>query len=110
MKVNRFVSLICLLAIFAAVLLWWQAPPASDWSIGTITTLAALAITAELMGFLLPRGAAGSISFIPYMTSVLLVPNFAALAAIPAVRLIAEIAKKREPRKAIFNVAQLTLA
>ena len=62
------------------------------------------------MGFLLPRGASGSISFIPYMTAVLVVPNFAALAAIPAVRLVAEIAKKREPRKAIFNVAQLTLA
>jgi len=98
------------MATIAAIALWRLYPPTADWRVGSIATLAALALTAELMGFLLPRGASGSISFIPYMTTVLVVPNFAALAAIPAVRLIAEIAKKREPRKAIFNVAQLTLA
>jgi putative nucleotidyltransferase with HDIG domain len=110
MRVNSFVRLVSLLAAIAAICLWRVYPPTADWSVGTIATLAALALTAELMGFLLPRGASGSISFIPYMTTVLVVPNFAALAAIPAVRLIAEISKKREPRKALFNVAQLTLA
>jgi putative nucleotidyltransferase with HDIG domain len=40
----------------------------------------------------------------------LVVPNFAALGAIPVARLLAEIARKRQPRKAVFNVAQLTLA
>lgn len=109
MKVNRFVSLICLLAIAAAVLLWWQAPPATDWSIGTIAILAALAITAELLGFLLPRGASGSISFIPYMTSVLLVPNFAALGAIVGSRAVVEIVRARGPVKIAFNTAQLLL-
>lgn len=110
MRVNSFVRIVCALAALAAFVLWRLYPPTADGSVVTIATLAALALTAELMGFLLPRGASGSISFIPYMTAVLVVPNFAALAAIPAVRLVAEIAKKREPRKAIFNVAQLTLA
>jgi putative nucleotidyltransferase with HDIG domain len=110
MKVNTFVKLVCALAILAAVAVWRLYPPTATWSVGTIATLAVLALTAELMGFLLPRGASGSISFIPYMTAVLVVPNFAALGAIPVARLIGEIAKKKEPRKAIFNVAQLTLA
>jgi putative nucleotidyltransferase with HDIG domain len=109
MKANRFVNLICLLAVFAAVLLWHQAPPASGWNFGTIATLAALAITAELMGFLLPRGAAGSISFIPYMTAVLLVPNFAALGAIVGSRAAIEIARRRSIIKITFNTAQLLL-
>jgi putative nucleotidyltransferase with HDIG domain len=110
MKANQFVRLICLLAGTAAIVVWRLYPPAADWTIGTVGTLAALALTAELMSFLLPRGATGSISFIPYMAAVLLVPNFAALAAIPAARLLGEIAKKKELRKTIFNVAQLTLA
>ena len=109
MKVNRFVNLICLLAIFAALLLWLQVPPAASWNFGTIATLAALAITAELMGFLLPRGAAGSISFIPYMTTVLLVPNFAALGAIVGSRAVVEVVRGRGPLKITFNTAQLLL-
>jgi putative nucleotidyltransferase with HDIG domain len=110
MKPNTFVRLVCALAILAALVVWRLFPPASDWSLTTVGTLAALGLTAELMSFLLPRGATGSISFIPYMTAVLLVPNFAALAAIPVARLLGEIAKKTEARKTLFNVAQLTLA
>jgi putative nucleotidyltransferase with HDIG domain len=110
MKANNFVRLVCLLAIAAAIVVWRAYPPEADWSLSTVATLAALALTAELMGFLLPRGASGSISFIPYMTAVLVVPNFAALGAIPVARLLGEVAKKKEPRKTLFNVAQLTLA
>src|SRR5712664_2414523 len=110
MKANQFVRVVCLLAVGAAIVVWRLFPPASDWTVGTIATLAALALTAELMAFLLPRGATGSISFIPYMTAVLLVPNFAALAAIPSARLLGEVAQRKEPRKTLFNVAQLTFA
>lgn len=110
MRVNNFVRFVCLLALAAGFAVWRLYPPTSDWSIGTIATLAALALTAELMRFLLPKGASGSISFIPYMTTVLVVPNFAALAAISAARLLGEIAKKAETRKAIFNVAQMAVA
>ena len=109
MKVNRFVSIICLLAVAGALVLWHQAPPAADWSAGTIATLAALALTAELMGFLLPRGASGSISFIPYMTTVLLVPNFAALVAVVGARAVVELVRARGAMKVLFNTMQLLL-
>jgi hypothetical protein len=110
MKANSFVRLVCLLAVGAAVVVWRVYPPEGDWNVGTICALATLALTAELMGFLLPRGASGSLSFIPYMTAVLVVPNFAALGAIPVARLLGEIARKTESRKTLFNVAQLTFA
>jgi putative nucleotidyltransferase with HDIG domain len=110
MKANNFVRLVCLCAIAAAIVVWRMYPPGHNWNTATVCTLAALALTAELMGFLLPRGASGSISFIPYMTAVLVVPNFAALAAIPVARLLGEIARKNEARKTLFNVAQLILA
>lgn len=110
MKANTYVRLVYLIAAAAAIVVWRMYPPPVDWGFSSIATLAALALTAELMGFLLPRGATGSISFIPYMTAVLVMPNFAALGAIPVARLLGDVARRKEPRKALFNVAQLTLA
>jgi putative nucleotidyltransferase with HDIG domain len=110
MKANNFVKLVCALAIAAACVLWRVAPPSGDWSLGTIAILTAFALTGELIAFLLPRGASGSIAFVPYMTAVMLVPNFAALLAIPAARFLGETAQKKDPKKTLFNIAQLTLA
>jgi putative nucleotidyltransferase with HDIG domain len=110
MRTNRFVSIVGILGAAMALVAWRLFPPAADWSLATIVTLAVLAVTAESMAFLLPRGASGSISFIPHLTTVLLVPNFAALAAISGGRLVFEIAMRRPLHKSVFNIAQLTLA
>ena len=110
MKANSFIRIVCILAVLSAVALWQLMPPSADWTFRTVLTLAAFALTAELMAFLLPRGASGSIAFVPYMTAVMLVPNFAALLAIPAARFLGEAAKRKDPKKTLFNVAQLTLA
>ena len=110
MKTNSFIRIVCALAVASAFALWMYAPPSADWTFKTVGTLAVFALTAELMAFLLPRGASGSIAFVPYMTAVMLVPNFAALLAIPAARFIGEAVKRKDPKKTLFNVAQLTLA
>jgi putative nucleotidyltransferase with HDIG domain len=108
MKVNSFVRIVAFLALSAAAALWMIAPP-TEGSFSTVAMLALLALTADLMGFLLPRGAAGSISFIPYMTAVMLVPNVSALAAIVSTRVIVELARRRGGLKFVFNTAQLLL-
>jgi len=77
--------------------------------IGTLVTLACLALTAELLAFVLPRGARGSIAFIPYIATVLLVPTFAALVTVAVAKAISEIAGKRERVRQVFNVAQLSV-
>jgi putative nucleotidyltransferase with HDIG domain len=109
MRAKTFVQLVCLCALITGAFVWRVLPPPADWSSGTLATLAALALTAELMGFLLPRGAAASISFIPYVTTVLLVPNFAALVAIVGVGAIAELSRQRNSLKFLFNCAQQIL-
>ncbi|MEO8620711.1 MAG: HD-GYP domain-containing protein [bacterium] len=110
MKTKSFIQLVCVLAFGASAALWHWAPPASDFSIGTIGTLAVLALIAELMGFLLPKGATGSISFIPYMATLVLVPNFAALAAVGGANAIAQIAQRRGGLKGLFNAAQIVVS
>ena len=79
MKTKSFVQIVTVTALVMGAALWFVAPPDPDYSISTVGTLALLALTGELMCFLLPRGAHGSISFIPNMTALMLVPNFGAL-------------------------------
>ena len=107
MSAKSFVQLVCAFATIAAIVVWNLFPPAFDWNYGTIASLFAVALTAELMGFLLPNAAAGSISFIPYMTAVLLVPNFSALVAIVGARIIVELGRRNGALKFYFNTAQL---
>jgi putative nucleotidyltransferase with HDIG domain len=106
--VRTFVGAICGAAVISALALHAATPGIPATAVATLVTLGCLALTAELLAFVLPRGAKGSIAFIPYMATVLLVPSFAALATIAAVKTIAEIAGKRETQRQVFNIAQLT--
>jgi putative nucleotidyltransferase with HDIG domain len=108
-KVGLYVASICALALCGGIVLYGVAPGVPSDQVSTLATLACLALTAELLQFVLPRGARGSIAFIPYITTVLLVPSFSALVTVAVVKAIAEFAGKRERVRQVFNVAQLTL-
>src|SRR3982074_1422273 len=109
MKPKFFVQLIWLLGLIATGVLAHFAPATGDGSLGTVVTLGVVALTAEFMSFLLPRGAGGSISFIPFMTAVVLVPNTGALMAIVGARAVAEFGRRRPPLKFFFNIGQVLL-
>lgn len=109
MKPKYFVQLICLLGVIATALLAHVAPATGDSSLATVVTLGVVALTAEFMSFLLPRGAGGSISFIPFMTAVVLVPNAGALIAIVGARAVVEFARRRAALKFFFNIGQVLL-
>jgi putative nucleotidyltransferase with HDIG domain len=108
MRVWFYVASICALALGGGYILHGVTPGVPS-ELPTLATLACLALTAELLAFVLPRGARGSIAFIPYIATVLLVPTFGALATVAIVKAIAEFAGKRERVRQIFNVAQLAL-
>jgi putative nucleotidyltransferase with HDIG domain len=106
-NVRAYVGVICGASLISAAALYWATPGMPTTSVATLVTLGCLAITAELLAFVLPRGARGSVAFIPYMATVLLEPSFAALATIAIVKAIAEVAGKRELQRQVFNTAQL---
>lgn len=109
MKVRGYVATICGGSLISAIALYRMSPGIPTSAIATLATLGFLALTAELLAFVLPRGARGSVAFIPYMATVLLVPSFAALVTIAAVKTLAELAGKRDSQRQIFNIAQLSL-
>jgi putative nucleotidyltransferase with HDIG domain len=107
-NVRSFVGVICGASLISAFALYAGTPGIPTNDVATLVTLGCLALTAELLAFVLPRGARGSVAFIPYMATVLLVPSFAALATIAVVKTIAEVAGKRESQRQVFNIAQLS--
>jgi uncharacterized domain HDIG len=109
MNTNSFVRLVLALAIASVIALSSWAPVDAG-STGTVITLALLALTAESLGFLLPRGASGAMSFVPYMTAVLLMPNASALIAIGSARIVTQLARRKGVANFVFNLSQLLVS
>lgn len=104
-----YVTGVVAIALVVSAVLYAAYPEVQKGSAGTTALLCALAATAELLAFLVSGSATGSIAFIPYLATALVVPSWTSLLAVSLVKGITE-AKVREPIKAVFNVAQHGLA
>ena len=99
-------------AVGATALLYFRSPALPTDGVSALVLLAVLALLAELLSFLLPHNARGSIAFVPYLASVLIVPHWYSIIAIVVVAGLTQIATKSHFDRGVFNVAQhaLTLA
>src|SRR5258705_12851248 len=99
MRTKTYAQLVCLSALLVGALVWRLIPPGAASHSGALWTLAALALTAELLAYLMPREATASIAFIPYIATVLLVPDASALVAIVGTSVVAQLARKNRALK-----------
>ncbi|HEV3484552.1 MAG TPA: hypothetical protein VG106_04030, partial [Vicinamibacterales bacterium] len=74
-----------------------------------VAVLAGLAVLAEMLAFVLPRAARGSVAFIPYLASVLIAPGWLAVFAIASVKALVETLSSSRRALILFNVAQHAL-
>jgi HD-GYP domain-containing protein (c-di-GMP phosphodiesterase class II) len=74
-----------------------------------IIVLCAFALVADLLLFLLPQGARGSIAVIPTLCAVLVAPFWYTVVGMAIEKVIAESFRRAEFEKAVFNVAQHAL-
>ena len=109
MRIKTYVQVVTLLALIAGIVMYRTLPPGPHSTFAILGTLGALALTADLLGFLLPGGVTGSISFIPYITAVTLAPDSGSLGAIVATGAIAQLSRERSAQKLVFNASQLAL-
>lgn len=109
-RTGAFVLVVGLLAGVAMWLVHAVQPVVSTNEITAVAVLAALALIAETLTFVLPRSAQGSIAFIPYLAAVMVVPAWPTLAAAAAVKFAVETLSGREALKKWFNVAQLAVS
>lgn len=108
-KISTYVSAVVGCGVIALAAVYHVAPTANAADLRAVLLLSLLAVVAEWLGFMLPRSASGSISFIPYLAAVVCVPALPTVAANVAVRASLELAKRRSPEKALFNVATIAL-
>ena len=109
MRIRTYVQLVTLLAVACAAVLYRTYPIGEHSTFNILGTLGALALTADLLGFLLPGGVTGSISFIPYITAITLAPDFASVCAIVTTGAIAQLSRERSAQKLLFNASQLAI-
>lgn len=108
-RVARFTIVVGTTAAVSSVALFFAAPSVSGEALRALFLLSFLAIVAETLGLVLPNSARASLAFIPYLASVVISPNWAAVLAIALVRVIADLARRIEKRTVLFNVAQQAL-
>lgn len=105
-----FVYSVAAAAVAGGVLVYFQSQPLTRDGLVAIPLLAALGVLAEMLAFLLPNAATGSMAFVPYLAGVLVAPHWGMLAAVAAVTSSVQVAQRRPLTKAVFNVAQHALA
>lgn len=103
-RVAAFVTSILTIATLVAAVLYQSAPVYPTGSVSAVALLAALAITGEMLAFFLPNAGRGSIAFIPYLASVVLVPSYITVIAVASVKAITETLRGVQRIHAIFNV------
>jgi hypothetical protein len=104
--VRIYVGCVIAAAVLLLATLYRAFPSVDAHALSAVLLLGSLALVSETLGYLLPRSATGSISFIPYLACVLIVPGWETVLVSAAVKGIVELFARRHPLKAVFNVAQ----
>jgi putative nucleotidyltransferase with HDIG domain len=108
-RTNPLILAVLLAAIAVLFMLRAERPEVTQQELVAVVILSGLALVAEFLAFLLPRGAVGSLSFIPVLAAVIIAPTWATLAGIAIVKVMVESARKLDFHVAVFNVSQYTL-
>jgi hypothetical protein len=109
-SIRAYVTGVVGIAALAGVSVYVAAPVVPAGSALAVIVLAALALLAEMLGFLLPRAARGSLSFTAYVAMGILVPSWPAVAAVLCVKVITGLGSRAAVHKTIFNIASYVSA
>ena len=104
-RAKWYIAAVAAGAIATSAALYLNDPSIPERAVQTVLLLSLLALVAEALAVLLPNMAMGSIGFIPFLASALIVPNWTALIGVVAVRLTMELVSRRTAIKATFNVS-----
>lgn len=110
-RINFFVASVAGLAVATLGYLFSRQPTVGVSEVAAGATFALLGSFSELLAYKrVGRNESASIAFLPFLAGVILAPVWTTAAAIMLGVAIAQFARRRQPIKIAFNVAQLTLA
>lgn len=86
-------------------------PDSSAADILAALYMSGMGILAHFMLYKLPRGGHGSVAFVPFLAAALIAPSWISVVAVVGLVIVVEgILRRRHAIKALFNVAQASLA
>ncbi|HJU91008.1 MAG TPA: hypothetical protein VJ672_16605, partial [Gemmatimonadaceae bacterium] len=109
-KVRTYVFSVAAAAALVSLMLYRESPAIAPSQLGAVLVMGALGVFADLLVYQLPRGAAGSVSFIPFLAAAVLGPTWHSLAAVSGAQLIAELLRRKSALKTIFNLSQVSFS
>jgi putative nucleotidyltransferase with HDIG domain len=104
-RIWTYVGAVVFLTLMAGAVCYGLRPQVSRSMLEDALLLCGLAVTAELLSVLLPRSASGSIGFIPYFASAIVVPAWPSVLAVFLVKTTGELWWRRPVVKATLNVS-----
>jgi hypothetical protein len=114
MSLNRthaYVAAVTLGAIIAGAGVYLLSPTSSTADMMAALYMSGMGILAHFMLYRLPRGGHGSVAFVPFLAAALIAPSWISVVAVVALVIVVEgILRRRHAIKALFNVAQASLA
>lgn len=112
--IRLYIILVAVAAASSLAGLVWLAPDVNWLYVRAVITVSVIALTTHLMGHTLStngRSAVrGSVSFVPFLASAILSPNWMAVAGVLLVSLAVQIVRRRDPSRALFNLSQQVLS
>lgn len=108
--VRWFVTGVTVAALSVLYALWRRDSSVHTDYVTAAVCFSALGLLAQALKYRLGSGAAGSITFIPFLAFASLAPSWSSMLAAAVATLLAEVAAKRAAIKVIFNTAQYGLA
>ena len=97
-------------AVASAIALYMRDPHVTSMELFAVLLLSVLATIAELLAFVLPNSARGSIAFIPYLASALVVPSWPTIVGVATVKALVGAAQKSRLSITLLNIALHVLA
>lgn len=108
--VRWFVTGVTIAALAVLLALWLRDGAVHADYITAAVCFSALGLLAQALKYRLGSGAAGSITFIPFLAFASLAPSWSSMLAAAVATLVAEASAKRVAIKVVFNTAQYGLA
>jgi HD-GYP domain-containing protein (c-di-GMP phosphodiesterase class II) len=109
-KIQQYVWTLTVAAIVLFCAVYFVQPEIQAGYLVTAGCFSILGLTATSLSYRSSGSTSGSISFLPILTCLLLVPHWAGVLGVVAALLIAELVSRKAPIKVLFNTAQGLLA
>ncbi|GLC27924.1 hypothetical protein rosag_44370 [Roseisolibacter agri] len=109
-KLTAYIGATIALAVLATAAVVMLGGSIDQKGVQAVVCFTAFAFIAQVQAFRLPHSAAGSISFLPYLSSALIAPNWVTVCAAFGSMVVSELIRRPALEKALFNIAQLVLS